>query len=204
MPTHKVVYMKNKIKIAAFSNTSSEIIVKKWDFKKVFLPSDKVKDSEIVIKELEDTDYFICLGQKPAIKNKICLELVAKNNADEIKTNFEVEKLIEEFKKNDIQIIKSTNPGKSYCNQVYWNSLNYIKDNSLNCKILFVHVPHIHVICGDDESVFTLDGEQLEGEIPQSKEKLVEAWIEIHKEDLQANWKLLDEGEQFFKIDPLR
>lgn len=34
--------------------------------------------------------------------------------------------------------------------------------------------------------------------------KLVEAWIEIHKEDLQANWKLLDEGEQFFKIDPLR
>lgn len=140
-PTHKVVYMKNKIKISAFSNTSSEIIVKKWDFKKIFLPSDKVKDSEIVIKELEDTDYFICLGQKPAIKNKICLELVAKNNADEIKTNFEIEKLIEEFKKNDIQIIKSTNPGKSYCNQVYWNSLNYIKDNSLNCKILFVHVP---------------------------------------------------------------
>ena len=136
-----MVDMKNKIKIAAFSNTSWEIIVKKWDFQKIFLPSDKVKDSEIVIKELEDTDYFICLGQKPAIKNIICLELVAKNNADEIKTNFEIEKLIEEFKKNDIQIIKSTNPGKSYCNQVYWNSLNYIKDNSLNCKILFVHVP---------------------------------------------------------------
>ena len=36
MPTHKVVYMKNKIKIAAFSNTSSEIIIKKWDFKKYF------------------------------------------------------------------------------------------------------------------------------------------------------------------------
>ncbi len=44
----------------------------------------------------------------------------------------------------------------------------------------------------------------MEGEIPQSKKKLVEAWIEIHKEDLQAKWKLLDEGEQFFKIDPLR
>lgn len=28
-----------------------------------------------------------------------------------------------------------------YCNQVYWNSLNYIKDNSLNCKIFFIHVP---------------------------------------------------------------
>lgn len=133
--------MKNKIKIAAFSNTSSEMIVKNLDFQKVFLPSDKIKDSEIVIKEFEDTDYFICLGQKPAIKNKICLELVAKNNADEIKTNFEIEKLIEEFKKNDIQIIKSTNPGKSYCNQVYWNCLNYIKENKLNCKLLFIHVP---------------------------------------------------------------
>ena len=55
----------------------------------------------------------------------------------------------------------------------------------------------------DKESVFTLDGEQLEGEIPPSKKKLVEAWIEIHKEDLQANWKLLDEGEQSFRIEPL-
>lgn len=66
------------------------------------------------------------------------------------------------------------------------------------------HVPHIHVICGDDESVFSLEGEQLEGKIPTSKKKLVEAWIEIHKEDLQVNWRLLDEGEQFFKIDPLK
>lgn len=39
------------------------------------------------------------------------------------------------------------------------------------------HVPHIHVICSDKESVFTLDGEQLEGEIPPNKKKLVEAWI---------------------------
>ena len=66
------------------------------------------------------------------------------------------------------------------------------------------HLPHIHVICGDEESVFSLDGEKLEGEISSSKRKLVEAWIEIHKEDLLANWKLLDEGEQHFKIDPLR
>lgn len=37
------------------------------------------------------------------------------------------------------------------------------------------HVPHIHVICGDDESVFSLEGEQLEGKIPAAKKKLVEA-----------------------------
>jgi len=66
------------------------------------------------------------------------------------------------------------------------------------------HIPHIHVIYGDNESVFSLEGEQIDGEIPVNKKKLVEAWIEIHKEELQANWKLLDEGESFFKIEPLK
>lgn len=51
---------------------------------------------------------------------------------------------------------------------------------------------------------FSMEGEIIEGTIPPSKKKLVEAWIEIHKEDLFANWKLLDEGEQYFKIDPLK
>lgn len=66
------------------------------------------------------------------------------------------------------------------------------------------HLPHIHVICSDKESVFTLDGEQIDGEIPSNKKKLVEAWIEIHKEDLETNWQLLNEGEQAFRIEPLR
>ena len=66
------------------------------------------------------------------------------------------------------------------------------------------HIPHIHVICGDDESVFSLEGQLLEGKISSQKQKLVEAWIEIHKEELQANWKLLDEGDPFFRIEPLR
>ena len=44
----------------------------------------------------------------------------------------------------------------------------------------------------------------MEGTIPTSKKKLVEAWVEIHKEELAADWKLLDEGEQYFKIEPLK
>ena len=30
------------------------------------------------------------------------------------------------------------------------------------------------------------------------------AWILIHQEELKANWQLLQEGEEFFKIEPLR
>jgi hypothetical protein len=34
--------------------------------------------------------------------------------------------------------------------------------------------------------------------------KLVQAWIEIHKEDLMADWQLAVVGEPVFKIDPLK
>lgn len=48
------------------------------------------------------------------------------------------------------------------------------------------------------------DGEILEGSFPARKLKLLLAWLEIHKEDLEANWKLLSEGKEPFKIEPLR
>ena len=66
------------------------------------------------------------------------------------------------------------------------------------------HKPHVHVEYAEYEAVIALDGEILEGSIPKSKMKLVEAWIEIHRDDLQANWKLLSKGEEYFKIDPLK
>jgi hypothetical protein len=34
--------------------------------------------------------------------------------------------------------------------------------------------------------------------------KLVQAWIEIHQEDLMADWELDIQGENVFKIDPLK
>ena len=64
--------------------------------------------------------------------------------------------------------------------------------------------PHIHAEYSGEEIVVGLDGEVLEGNIPANKMKLLEAWMEIHKEDLAANWKLLSGGERHFKIDPLK
>ena len=64
--------------------------------------------------------------------------------------------------------------------------------------------PHIHAEFSGNEVVVSLDGEILEGEIPKPKMKLLEAWMEIHRDELAANWKLLSNGEQFFRIEPLR
>jgi len=34
--------------------------------------------------------------------------------------------------------------------------------------------------------------------------KLVQAWIEIYKDELIANWELAINGQEVFKIDPLK
>jgi len=65
--------------------------------------------------------------------------------------------------------------------------------------------PHLHAKYGSDEVVISLpDGEILEGSVPANKLKLVLAWIEIHKDELLANWTLAVQGEQVFKIEGLK
>ena len=48
------------------------------------------------------------------------------------------------------------------------------------------------------------NGEVLAGELPSGKARLVQAWIELHRDELQADWDLAVNGEEVFKIDPLR
>ena len=66
------------------------------------------------------------------------------------------------------------------------------------------NMPHIHAEYSGEEIVMALDGTILEGSFPKNKLKLLEAWVVIHRDDLEANWKLLSNGEQFFRIDPLK
>ena len=66
-------------------------------------------------------------------------------------------------------------------------------------------VPHIHAEYVEHHASISIeDGAILAGRLPSSKMKLVQAWIEIHREDLMADWKLAISGEPVFKIDPLR
>jgi Domain of unknown function (DUF4160) len=66
-------------------------------------------------------------------------------------------------------------------------------------------LPHIHAkYQGQDASFSIIDGSILRGELPQSKVRMVQAWIEIHREDLMADWELAVNGQAPFAIDPLR
>jgi hypothetical protein len=67
------------------------------------------------------------------------------------------------------------------------------------------NLPHIHARYQEEEAVFSIiDGLILEGSIKTNKMKLVQAWIEIHSEELLADWELAINGETIFKIDPLK
>jgi hypothetical protein len=57
----------------------------------------------------------------------------------------------------------------------------------------------------DDEAVISImDGQLLDGNLKSNKMKLVQAWIEIHNDELIADWDLAINGETIFKIDPLK
>jgi hypothetical protein len=67
------------------------------------------------------------------------------------------------------------------------------------------NLPHIHAKYQGEEASFSiLDGELLSGLIPVNKIRLVQAWIEIHRESLLADWDLAVNGQTPFPIDPLR
>lgn len=75
----------------------------------------------------------------------------------------------------------------------------YYKDNKQH------HKPHIHAMYQDDEVVIEIpNGQILEGKIPNRKMKLLVASIELHQDELMADWKLAIEGQKLYKIEPLR
>ncbi|VAW83771.1 hypothetical protein MNBD_GAMMA18-465 [hydrothermal vent metagenome] len=67
------------------------------------------------------------------------------------------------------------------------------------------HCPHIHVHYQDESAVIEIpSGKVLEGKLKSNKMKLVQAWIEIHQDELMADWELAVNGDEIFKIDPLK
>ena len=66
-------------------------------------------------------------------------------------------------------------------------------------------LPHIHAHYQRQEASFSIvDGAALSGSVPLSKARLVQAWIEIHRDDLMADWQLAVNGESPLPIEPLR
>lgn len=64
--------------------------------------------------------------------------------------------------------------------------------------------PHFHAKYQGQEAAFTLDGELLEGNIPERQQRQIKVWAELHTDELAADWEVAREHEELFRIDPLR
>ena len=64
--------------------------------------------------------------------------------------------------------------------------------------------PHIHAKYAEFEaSIGIADAEVLAGELPRKQLRLVQAWIELHRDELAADWELAVNGDSPYKIAPL-
>ena len=64
--------------------------------------------------------------------------------------------------------------------------------------------PHFHAEYQGYEASFNMDGEIISGSIPKKQEKLIIAWVELHKDELLANWELAINKQTLYRIDPLK
>ena len=66
-------------------------------------------------------------------------------------------------------------------------------------------LPHLHVRYQDDKASIAIeDGRVLAGNRPHKQLKLVQAWVELHRYELFADWELAVNGEEPFRIAPLQ
>jgi len=67
------------------------------------------------------------------------------------------------------------------------------------------HLPPFHAYYQDDVGVFGLEPVDLiAGSLPKRQRRLVEAWAELHQQELREDWDLLQEGRPPHPIEPLR
>jgi hypothetical protein len=66
--------------------------------------------------------------------------------------------------------------------------------------------PHFHARYGDYRSMIDIvTGDIFEGEMPKKSLRLLQAWCEIHRDELMRNWQEgQKENPNFFKIEPLK
>jgi len=67
------------------------------------------------------------------------------------------------------------------------------------------HHPHFHAYYQDEVGIFSVDPvEIIAGSLPRRQQRLVEAWAELHQNELLADWETLQQGRIPRPIEPLK
>ncbi|MBA2713169.1 MAG: DUF4160 domain-containing protein [Rubrobacteraceae bacterium] len=66
------------------------------------------------------------------------------------------------------------------------------------------HSPHFHAYYQDDVAIYGVDPvELMAGSLPRRQRRLVEAWAELHQQELTDDWQRLQAGQSPLPIQPL-
>ena len=66
------------------------------------------------------------------------------------------------------------------------------------------HVAHFHAYYQENVAIYGINPlEPIAGSLPKRQQRLVEAWAELHCEELLADWELLQQGRRPQPIKPL-
>jgi hypothetical protein len=63
--------------------------------------------------------------------------------------------------------------------------------------------PHIHAMYGEHDMSIDFKGNKMAGDLPKKQNKLVEAWIAIHSEELNCAWTAYNKFGEIIKIKGL-
>jgi hypothetical protein len=67
------------------------------------------------------------------------------------------------------------------------------------------HTPHIHAKYAEYTAVIDIEANDvIVANFPRKKLKLVQTWVDLHQDELLANWDLANEGQPIRNIEPLR
>jgi len=67
------------------------------------------------------------------------------------------------------------------------------------------HTPHFHAYYQERIAIFSIDPiELMEGAIPTRQQRLIEAWAELHQNELREDWNRLQSGQRPLPIEPLK
>ena len=65
--------------------------------------------------------------------------------------------------------------------------------------------PHVHAkYCGYEVSVLIKDLEVLDGKMPKKQLNMILGWVAFHQDELMENWKLAENKEDLFEIEPMK
>jgi len=66
------------------------------------------------------------------------------------------------------------------------------------------HTPHFHAYYQEEVAVYGIDPvELISGSLPKRQQRMVEAWAELHQNELAEDWRQLQAGQPPQPIAPL-